>query len=124
MKSKDMAYLKNAGIRAGRTFVQAFVAVMIANQANLFEADVIMAALVAGASAVVSVLQNALEDAPFAFMSKDSERLRLRYKSTEEVRNGLVMAAQVSPNSSGIITQLKITEDHPFVFCKIAMENQ
>ena len=51
-----MAYLKNAGIRAGRTFVQAFVAVMIANQANLFEADVIMAALVAGASAVVSVV--------------------------------------------------------------------
>jgi hypothetical protein len=36
----------------------------------LFEADVIMAALVAGASAVVSVIQNALEDAPFAFMSK------------------------------------------------------
>jgi len=69
-KSKDMAYIKNAGIRAGRTFLQAFVAVMIANQANLFEADVIMAALVAGASAVVSVLQNALEDAPFAFMSK------------------------------------------------------
>jgi hypothetical protein len=70
MKSKDKAYIKNAGIRAGRTFVQAFVAVMIANQANLFEADVIMAALVAGASAVVSVIQNALEDAPFAFMSK------------------------------------------------------
>ena len=70
MNSKDMAYLKNAGIRAGRTFVQAFVAVMIANQANLFEADVIMAALVAGASVVVSVLQNAIEDAPFAFMSK------------------------------------------------------
>jgi len=69
-KSSDMAYIKNAGIRAGRTFVQAFVAVMIANQANLFEADVIMAALVAGASAVVSVVQNALEDAPFAFMSK------------------------------------------------------
>ena len=65
-----MAYIKNAGIRAGRTFVQAFVAVMIANQANLFEADVIIAALVAGASAVVSVLQNAIEDAPFAFMSK------------------------------------------------------
>ena len=62
--------IKNAGIRAGRTFVQAFVAVMIANQANLFESDVIMAALVAGASAVVSVLQHALEDAPFAFMSK------------------------------------------------------
>ena len=60
-KSKDMAYIKNAGIRAGRTFVQAFVAVMIANQANLFEADVIMGALVAGASAVVSVIQNALK---------------------------------------------------------------
>jgi len=72
-KSKKVdpkVYMKNAAIRAGRTFVQAFVAVMIANQAGMFEADVIMAALVAGASAVVSVIQNALEDAPFAFMSK------------------------------------------------------
>ena len=72
-KSKKVdpkVYMKNAAIRAGRTFVQAFIAVLMANQAGMFEADVIMAALVAGASAVVSVVQNALEDAPFAFMSK------------------------------------------------------
>ena len=63
-------YWRTALIRAGRTFAQTFVAVLMANQAGMFEADVIMAALVAGASAVVSVIQNALEDAPFAFMSK------------------------------------------------------
>ena len=36
----------------------------------MFEADVLMAATVAGASALVSGIQNALEDAPFDFMSK------------------------------------------------------
>ena len=36
----------------------------------MFEADVLLAGLVAGASAIVSVVQNALEDAPFPFMSK------------------------------------------------------
>jgi len=69
-KVEPKAYWKNAAIRGGRTAVQAFVAVMVANQAGMFEADVIMAALIAGASALVSVVQNALEDAPFAFMSK------------------------------------------------------
>ena len=69
-KKADASYWKNAAIRGGRTAVQAFVAVMVANQAGMFEADVIMAALIAGASALVSVVQNALEDAPFAFMSK------------------------------------------------------
>jgi hypothetical protein len=43
---------------------------MVANQAGMFEADVLMAALVAAASAIVAVAQNALEDAPFDFMSK------------------------------------------------------
>ena len=43
---------------------------MVANQAGMFEADVIMAALVAAASAIAAVAQNALEDAPFEFMSK------------------------------------------------------
>ena len=69
-KKADASYWKNAAIRGGRTAVQAFVAVMVANQAGMFEADVIMAALVAAASAIVSVAQNALEDAPFDFMSK------------------------------------------------------
>ena len=69
-KVDSKVYIKNAAIRAGRTFVQAFVAVMIANQAGMFEADTIMAAAIAGASAAVSAIQNALEDAPFPFMSK------------------------------------------------------
>ena len=63
-------YWRTALIRAGRTFVQSFVAVIVANQAGMFEADVIMAAAIAGASAAVSAVQNALEDAPFTFMSK------------------------------------------------------
>ena len=63
-------YWRTALIRAGRTFVQSFVAVIVANQAGTFEADVIMAAAIAGASAAVSAVQNALEDAPFPFMSK------------------------------------------------------
>ena len=63
-------YWRTAVIRAGRTFVQSFVAVIVANQAGMFEADVIMAAAIAGASAAVSAVQNALEDAPFPFMSK------------------------------------------------------
>ena len=63
-------YWRTALIRAGRTFVQSFVAVIVANQAGMFEADVLLAGLVAGASALISVVQNALEDAPFPFMSK------------------------------------------------------
>ena len=63
-------YWRTALIRAGRTFVQSFVAVIVANQAGMFEADVIMAAAIAGASAAVSAVQNALEAAPFPFMSK------------------------------------------------------
>ena len=63
-------YWRTALIREGRTFVQSFVAVIVANQAGMFEADVIMAAAIAGASAAVSAVQNALEDAPFPFMSK------------------------------------------------------
>lgn len=63
-------YMRTALIRAGRTFAQTFVAVLVANQAGMFEADVLMAGLIAGASALVAVIQNALEDAPFDFMSK------------------------------------------------------
>ena len=62
-------YWRTSLIRGGRTAIQAFVAVMVANQAGMFEADVLMAGLVAAASALVSVVQNALEDAPFPFMS-------------------------------------------------------
>jgi hypothetical protein len=63
-------YVRTSLIRAFRTGAQAFVAVLVANQAGMFEADVVLAGLVAGASALISVIQNALEDAPFPFMSK------------------------------------------------------
>lgn len=63
-------YIRTSMIRAFRTVAQAFVAVLVANQAGMFEADVLLAGLVAGAAALVSVVQNALEDAPFPFMSK------------------------------------------------------
>ena len=63
-------YIRTSMIRAFRTGAQAFVAVLVANQAGMFEADVLMAASVAAASALVSAIQNALEDAPFPFMSK------------------------------------------------------
>ncbi len=69
-KADAIAFWKDAGIRAARTFVQTAVAVLVANQAGMFEADVIMAAAMAGATAAVSFIQNAMEDAPFAFMSK------------------------------------------------------
>jgi|TARA_A100001011_G_scaffold384109_1_gene456274 hypothetical protein len=62
-------YWKAAGIRALRTFVQTALGVLIANQTGMFETDVIMSAAVAGGAAVVSLIQNALEDAPFPFMS-------------------------------------------------------
>ena len=64
------SYWKDVAIRAVRTGVQVFAGVLMANQAGMFEADVIMAAAIAGASAAVSAIQNALEDAPFPFMSK------------------------------------------------------
>ena len=63
-------YWRTALIRAARTAAQTFLAVLLANQAGMFEADVLMAATVAGASTLVSGIQNALEDAPFPFMSK------------------------------------------------------
>ena len=68
-KQNPKEYWKAAGIRALRTFVQTALGVLIANQAGMFEADVLMSAAVAGCSAVVSLIQNALEDAPFPFMS-------------------------------------------------------
>ena len=62
-------YWKAAGIRALRTIVQTALGVLIANPTGMFETDVIMSAAVAGGAAVVSLIQNALEDAPFPFMS-------------------------------------------------------
>ena len=68
-KQNPKEYWKAAGIRALRTFVQTALGVLIANQTGMFETDVIMSAAVAGGAAVVSLIQNALEDAPFPFMS-------------------------------------------------------
>jgi hypothetical protein len=68
-KSLKDSYWKDVAIRAIRTAAQVFVGVLMANQAGMFEADVLMAGMVAGASALVSVVQNGLEDAPFDFMS-------------------------------------------------------
>jgi hypothetical protein len=65
-----MEYWKAALVRGARTFVQSFLAVLMANQAGMFELDVLMAGAMAGGTAMVSILQNAMEDAPFKFMSK------------------------------------------------------
>ena len=62
-------YWRTSLIRAARTAAQTFIAVMMANQAGMFETDVLMAGAMAGATALVSVVQNAMEDAPFKFMS-------------------------------------------------------
>ena len=69
-KPAKNSYWKDVAIRAVRTGVQVFAGVLMANQAGMFEADTLMAASVAAASAIVSAIQNALEDAPFPFMSK------------------------------------------------------
>ena len=53
-KQNPKEYWKAAGIRALRTFVQTALGVLIANQAGMFEADVLMSEAV---------------DAPFPFMS-------------------------------------------------------
>ena len=63
------SYWKTALIRGVRTAVQSFIAILMANQAGMFEADVLMAAGMAGATAFVAVIQIAMEDAPFPFMS-------------------------------------------------------
>ena len=62
-------YWKAALIRVARTFVQSALAILMANQAGMFEVNVLMAAGMAGATAMVSVIQNALEDYPAKFMS-------------------------------------------------------
>ena len=68
-EEEQMEYWKAALIRGLRSGVQTFLAVMMANQAGMFETDVLMAGAMAGATALVSVVQNAMEDAPFKFMS-------------------------------------------------------
>ena len=68
-RRNKLEYWKAALVRGVRSGVQTFLAVMMANQAGMFETDVLMAGAMAGATALVSVIQNAMEDAPFKFMS-------------------------------------------------------
>ena len=64
-------YWRTALIRAARTAAQTFVAVMMANQAGMFEADALMVLLKLQQHQHSFLgIQNALEDAPFPFMSK------------------------------------------------------
>ena len=56
-------------IRAARTGLQAGIGVIVASQAGWLEMSVLQGALVAAGAAFFSALQNAIEEAPFSFMS-------------------------------------------------------
>ena len=50
------------GIRTVRTFIQAFLGILTASGTGMVEMDVLTNALVAGAVAAVTALQNGLEE--------------------------------------------------------------
>ncbi len=58
-----MQTIKNAAIRAARTFLQAFLAVVTGAPLLSLDVPTVKAAAVAGIGAVLSLLQNALEQA-------------------------------------------------------------
>jgi len=60
MKLKDWAI--KVGIRTLRTFIQAFLGVLVASGAGMVEIDVLSNAMVAGLVAGVTALQNGLEE--------------------------------------------------------------
>ncbi len=60
MKLKDWAI--KVGIRTLRTFIQAFLGVLVASGAGMVEIDVLSNAIVAGLVAGVTALQNGLEE--------------------------------------------------------------
>ena len=62
-------YWSNALIRGARSGLQSALAIILAGQTGLFEVGTLEAAGVAFATALLSVIQNALEDAPIDFMS-------------------------------------------------------
>ncbi len=60
MKLKDWAI--KVGIRTLRTFIQAFLGVLVASGAGMVEIDVLSNAIIAGLVAGVTALQNGLEE--------------------------------------------------------------
>lgn len=59
-----MDYWKNALIRGLRTGIQSALAVILASQAGFMDMDVLASAGIALVTALLSVAQNAIEDAP------------------------------------------------------------
>ena len=55
-------WLTKVGIRTLRTFIQAFLGVLIASGTGLMEIDVLQNALVSGLVAGITALQNGLEE--------------------------------------------------------------
>ena len=56
-------------IRAARTGLQAGIGVIVASQSGGLEMSILEGALIAAGAAFFSALQNAMEEAPFKFMS-------------------------------------------------------
>tara|TARA_R100000388_G_C7198508_1_gene137255 strand:+ start:284 stop:487 length:204 start_codon:yes stop_codon:yes gene_type:complete len=55
-------WLTKVGIRTLRTFIQAFLGVLVASGTGMVEVDVLQNALVAGLVAGITALQNGLEE--------------------------------------------------------------
>lgn len=55
-------WLAKVGIRTLRTFIQAFLGVLVASGTGMVEVDVLQNALVAGLVAGITALQNGLEE--------------------------------------------------------------
>lgn len=70
MNNDYKAAAKSAIIKGARTGVQAAIAVFTANATTGLDLEVAMAAGLVFITAIVTAVQNFLEDAPFAFMSK------------------------------------------------------
>lgn len=56
------SWLTKVGIRTIRTFIQAFLGVLVASGTGMVEVDVFQNALVAGLVAGVTAIQNGLEE--------------------------------------------------------------
>ncbi len=62
-----MEYWKNALIRGLRTGIQSSLGIILASQAGFMDVEVLAAAGIAFITAMLSMLQNAIEDAPIKF---------------------------------------------------------
>ncbi len=63
-KGVKLEYWKNALIRGLRTGIQSALGIILASQAGFMDMDVLAAAGIAMVTAMLSVAQNAIEDAP------------------------------------------------------------